>query len=295
MVAKVFVRGFDFGTKEEQIEVHCSTVGPVKSLEKWGNGAAVVEYETDELAEAAVAQLNKTIIEGNTRFIDVKLDLKSKDTPPPPKAVTVKREAPVVTTPSPKVFVRGFDFGTTDEQLEAHMSAVGKLETVKWTTKGSALVTYGSVEEAQAAVDQLNNTTIEGNTRFIDVIMKDAEDAPKRPKVAAGQWVFVPNGAPGVMVMGKKKNKGNKGNRKEDPAGSGRVFVRGFEFNTTDEQLLAHMAPSGEVEKVHWISKGSAIVVYKEAAAAKQASVDLHQSIIAGQTRYVDVILKDSE
>ena len=84
-------------------------------------------------------------------------------------------------------------------------------------------------------------------------------------------------------------------------AGSGRVFVRGFDFGTTDEQLIAHMSTAGpmlrglkghhcptrdlvsdavrtlqqgEIETVHWVSKGSAIVVYKEAACALPRRAD---------------------
>ena len=70
----VFVRGFDFGTTEQQIRRHCSMVGLVTSLEMWGKGAAVVSYRTAMQADQAVQQLNNTIIPGNSRYIDVKLD-----------------------------------------------------------------------------------------------------------------------------------------------------------------------------------------------------------------------------
>ena len=88
------------------------------------------------------------------------------------------------------VFVRGFDFGTTDEDFEAHMSGAGSIEKVKWVTKGSAEVTYSSPEEAAAAVEQLHKTTIEGNKRFMDVLPKKNGDRPaKRFKSGgAAQW-----------------------------------------------------------------------------------------------------------
>merc|ERR1719281_1991465 len=63
-----------------------------------------------------------------------------------------------------RVFVRGFDFGTTDEQFEEHMKQVGTIAKVKWVTKGSAECTYSSAQEAAAAVEQLNQTIIAGNT-----------------------------------------------------------------------------------------------------------------------------------
>merc|ERR1712113_1141351 len=44
---------------------------------------------------------------------------------------------------SGKVYVRGFDFGTTDEQFEGHMSQAGPIHQVKWVTKDR----HGSVQE----------------------------------------------------------------------------------------------------------------------------------------------------
>lgn len=74
-----------------------------------------------------------------------------------------------------RVFVRGFDFGTTDEQLESHLSQAGKIVNIRWVSKGAAEVVYKTKAEAQAAAAQLNKSIIEGNTRFIDVLLKDSE------------------------------------------------------------------------------------------------------------------------
>lgn len=57
------------------------------------------------------------------------------------------------------------------------MSKAGTIEKVKWFTKVSCEVTYSSAEEAAAAIEQLQNTTIDGNSRFIDVLAQ--EDRPK--------------------------------------------------------------------------------------------------------------------
>merc|ERR1719401_2679657 len=80
-----------------------------------------------------------------------------------------------------------------------------------------------------------------------------------------------------------------------DPPGSGRVFVRGFDFGTTDDQLLAHMSAVGEIVDLQWTTQGSAAIVFKNKASANRAVQELNHSIISGNTRYIDVILKDSE
>merc|ERR1711862_922248 len=91
------------------------------------------------------------------------------------------------------------------------------------------------------------------------------------------------------------KGKGG-GNREPDPPGSGRVFVRGFDFGVTDEQLEAHMSQlGGKVLKMHWATKGSAAVVFKTKKQAQDAANSLQGSVIEGNSRYIDVLLKESE
>jgi len=216
-----------------------------------------------------------------------------------------------------RVFVRGFDFGTTDEQLEAHMSSVGTIANVQWITKGSAEVTYSSADEAAAAVAQLQKSTIDGNSRFIDVLAKGDEDQhPKRFKGGGGSYGGGGGGKGGdLMAMlgkllgggGKSWGKGGgggqsggkgggaKSNSDDDPPGSGRVFARGFDFGTDDAVFEAHMSTVGPIHQVHWVTKGSAVVVYKKKASAVKAASKLNQTTIEGNSRYIDVILKEPE
>lgn len=203
------------------------------------------------------------------------------------------------------VFVRGFDFTTTQEQVEAHCSQAGIVQSVKHM-RGSAVVTFASHEEAAYAIELLNQSVIEGNTRYIDVkfdehvtgvatgmgiakgngkgfinggIKGGAKRAPEAPAWAMG-------GMAGMAGLAKKR----RGNHKdEDPVGSGRVFVRGFDFGTTDEQFEGHMGAVGEIHACHWVTKGSAVVVYKDAASAIRAAGELNGTIIEGNTRYMDV------
>merc|ERR1712176_112659 len=95
-----------------------------------------------------------------------------------------------------------------------------------------------------------------------------------------------------------KKGKGEKklrtdSHENEDPPGSCRVLVLGFDFGTTDEQFEGHMSQAGTIHKVYWINKGKAVVVYEEADAAVQAA-ELDKSVIDGNTRYITVITGDT-
>jgi len=162
------------------------------------------------------------------------------------------------------VFVNGFDFGTTEEDVRAHMGDAGNVKSVEMK-KGSAVVCYASAAEAQEAVSSLNKSTISGNSRFIDVQL-DKKSMPPRP--------------------------GMKRDREEGDGweGSPKVLVNGFDFETSDEDLRAHMSTVGTVEELFWLSKGSANVVYSSASEATAAIKELNRSTIPGNSRFIDVI-----
>merc|ERR1712224_941727 len=78
----------------------------------------------------------------------------------------------------------------------------------------------------------------------------------------------------------------------EDPPGSCRVFVIGFDFGTTDEQFEGHMKQAGPIHAVHWVTKGKAVVVYKNKYSAAKAA-ELNETVIDGNSRYITVIAGD--
>merc|ERR1712217_896131 len=91
---------------------------------------------------------------------------------------------------------------------------------------------------------------------------------------------------------GGQKRKRTDCHEDEDPKGSCRVFVMGFDFGTTDEQLEGHMKQAGPIHTVHWVTKGKAVIVYKNKAAKAKAAA-LNGSTIDGNTRYITVATGD--
>jgi RNA recognition motif-containing protein len=267
---RVFVRGFDFGTTDQQLEAHMSQAGNILEMHRVGKGEVEVIYQTSAEAEAALS-LDRSTIPGNSRFIDViwkesesgvGFGKKTSDAPG-----------------SGRVLVRGFDFGTSEDQLTAHMSEAGTIIGLQWVGKGEVEVVYQSSAEASTAVAGLDKTTIPGNTRFIDVVsmVSNGSDGPKG------------FGGKGIDVPGK-----GCGGEGSDPPGSGRVFVRGFNFGTTEEQLVDHMSAVGKIIKFQFAGRGDAVIVYKTKAAAA-AALGLDKSTVSGNTRFLDVIPKASE
>merc|ERR1711879_43473 len=87
---------------------------------------------------------------------------------------------------------------------------------------------------------------------------------------------------------GGGKRKRTDRHEDEDPAGSCRVLVYGFDFGTTDEQFEDHMKQAGPIHAVHWITKGKAVVVYKKKSSASKAK-ELDNTTIDGNERYISV------
>ena len=76
-----------------------------------------------------------------------------------------------------RVFVGGFDIGTSEAQIQAHCAAAGEIAAVEMRGIGAAVVTYGTAGGVPKVIALLNQSTIFGNSRFIDV----KEDAMSRP------------------------------------------------------------------------------------------------------------------
>merc|ERR1712113_381474 len=108
-----------------------------------------------------------------------------------------------------------------------------------------------------------------------------------------GGWGGKGWGSKSSFTGGAFEKRKRTDSRDDDPPGSCRVFVRGFDFGTTDEQFEEHMKVAGPIHEVHWTSKGSAVVVYKKKFSAKKAAA-LDNSTIDGNTRYISVVTGDS-
>lgn len=85
-----------------------------------------------------------------------------------------------------KVFVGSISFNTDQNGLTAHFSSVGTVTSANiifdkatGRSKGFGFVEFSSEEEAQAAVDKLNNSELDGRTLFVD-LAQPRTDKPAR-------------------------------------------------------------------------------------------------------------------
>jgi len=276
-MSTIFARGFDYGTDEEALKKHFSAVGAIKEMHLQSRGAAVVVYEKASAASRAVNELHETTMEGQSRYVAVKLD-EHRDLDKGKGKGSVNGSGRGGGDASGRIiFVTGFDFDTDDAALEWHFGKMGAIETLHFQSRTSAVITFVKASNAQRALTTIDGTTMSGQSRHVTVKLDD----PDR----------------------KGKGKGGKGSGKgagkawvESGGGdTGRaIHVSGFDRDTDEAVLNEHFGIVGAIETLHFQSKGAAVITFVEADAAQHALTELAGTTMRGQSRYVAVKLDNA-
>lgn len=95
---------------------------------------------------------------------------------------------------STRLFVGRLSYSVTDAQLEEHFAAVGKVVSAKVIIdrysgqgKGFGFVEMATEEDAKKAIDQLNNSTLDGRTIVVNEA-RPQEDRGRRPYTKSNRW-----------------------------------------------------------------------------------------------------------
>jgi len=225
------------------------------------------------------------------------------------------------------VLVRGFDHGTTEEQLANYMSVAGRIVNLQMIDRGSACITYSTAEEAHLAAQGFDQTTIPGNSRFISVSGMDPEgfligysiDMDKAMQFKAlspeAQQIVMAKGSlasardPNAVLTTRMKQATSMGgiggmvkSTSGPQAAAGRgsvgpcvVLVKGFDHGTTEEQIAGYMSGAGTIVNLQMLDKGTACITYNSPQEAQAAVQGANQTIIPGNTRYIDVSSQDPQ
>merc|ERR1712086_926152 len=178
------------------------------------------------------------------------------------------------------IFVQGFNYDTDEEAVTKHFGAVGAIKELHFQGRGAAVITYKKSSAATRAVNELHETTLEGQSRYVVVKMDDPDRESEGDK---------------GKVKGKDEGK-TKGSGKVGSRPPGRtIFVIGFDSKTDDDAFMNHFATVGAIEDHHFQSRRSAIITYVKASSAQRAITDLDGSIMSGQTRYLEVKLDEPD
>jgi nucleolin len=199
---KIHISNLSWNLTEEDINAQFSQVGTVTGVELWknnmtgrSNGMGIVEFATAEEAASAVERLDGIEFAGRT--LRVKLDqgrVERSDRAPremrerAPRNYEARERTPrnYEDSEGRKLFVSNLSYDTNWMTLKDHFQTIGSVAFTKILTdretgqsKGFGFVEMGSAEEAQAAIEQLGGTELDG--RAINVRMSEPKPAGDRP------------------------------------------------------------------------------------------------------------------
>ena len=151
------------------------------------------------------------------------------------------------------VFVNGFDFDTPESTLHSHFSSVGSIKDVRFLGKGSAVVEYDSIDDAEQAVEELNNSTMEGNRRYVTVRL-DGKGKGKGKENGKGKdyGKGKDNGKYGKgQEIGKGRSDKGKSSKSQDRDGKVRChFARLRQFETPLCSVVPEFATNARRESL---------------------------------------------
>ena len=300
---RVYVGNLSWGTSWQDLKDHfrpCGSVVHAKIMEEPGGrskGCGIVEFESPEEAVAAIEQLNDSDLDG--RPIQVREDREDKDlakgrraprspakNPPSKKQRKAAQDADGdVIRVARRVYVGNLAWGTSWQDLKDHFRPCGSVVHAKimeepgGRSKGCGIVEFESPEEAVAAIEQLNDSDLDG--RPIQV-REDREDKD----LAKGRRA--PR-SPAKNPPSKKQRKAAQDADGDVIRVARRVYVGNLAWGTSWQDLKDHFRQCGSVvhakvmEERPGRSKGWGIVEFEAPEEAVAAIEQLNDSDLDGR------------
>eukprot|EP00913_Durusdinium_trenchii_P004511 g4188.t1 len=248
---------------EEADDLHKSYVArPVGNLVLKGRKSPTKVWEVCARRCAAQQTLAKTY-DAHRRAFELFMDRRFGEARP--LLAEVCRSLLLEKAMSERVFVRGFDYGTSEDAIKAHFEQAGPVATVELWGKGAAVVTYDSSESAQAAV-KLDRSIISGNSRFAEIRLLK-------------QRIHDMDGDKSLHEMATKRNAGPA---PPEPPGPDLLARRQKKEQEEEERRKKELSERQQKQEEELIAQKAAAAAEKvaaEKAAAERASAEKVASV----------------
>jgi len=206
------------------------------------------------------------------------------------------------TDASLKVWIGGLSEKTTWKTLEKHFEgSVAKPAITEIMGKGSAVISYKSVEQVSDAVAALDGSELDGNSIQVDVwVEKPKSERPPRkaapklkpqPKqVAQPRKVMLKTGTKGA-AKGKGKGDDKMKERLAAFKATQKVWIGGLAESTTWKELEKHLAEIAKPKVTH-IYRGKGVAAYENEEDATTVIAALNGSELGGNMLEIDTWTK---
>lgn len=196
-----------------------------------------------------------------------------------------------------RVYVGNLAYSVNNVDLKNFMVEAGNVvrATVLYNhsrqSRGCGIVEFSTVEEAQKAIDTLNNVELKGRMVFV----REDREPPRaaKPEGAANGAVEGEAAASAPSATTENGSVGATGSTRPPPRSRVQqgtaVFVSNLPFSVTWYELKDLFAQAGEVVRadvhmVHHRSKGHGTVVYTDEAGAESAIKTFNNYVLDGRT-----------
>eukprot|EP00401_Gymnodinium_catenatum_P007495 CAMPEP_0117492586 /NCGR_PEP_ID=MMETSP0784-20121206/18657_1 /TAXON_ID=39447 /ORGANISM="" /LENGTH=301 /DNA_ID=CAMNT_0005287409 /DNA_START=78 /DNA_END=983 /DNA_ORIENTATION=+ len=191
---RVFVGSLAYATNWQSLKDHFKQAGDIEyasvlmTPQGMSKGCGMVDFKTHESAMAAVQLLNESLLDG--RHITVKLDEEGRKMQKIKAAAPAADNRPLLNVPPnqvKRVFVGNLSYETNWQALKDHFSQVAVVELASVllkpdrTSKGCGMVNFMSNEDAMRAVEQLNESELDGRTISVKLDVNGKFRAPPAP------------------------------------------------------------------------------------------------------------------
>jgi RNA recognition motif-containing protein len=169
---RLFVRNLSWSVTENHLYDLFSEVGEVVSIkiptrqeDGKPRGFAFVEMQSNNLAQDAIQRFNGITFQNRDLVVNFQDETKGRSS----------RSSFGETTKNSKLFVRNLNYSLTEQVLQALFEQVGVVYSAKIAmdretgiSKGFAFIEMATADDAQQAINKLNNSVLEGKEISID-------------------------------------------------------------------------------------------------------------------------------
>jgi polyadenylate-binding protein len=270
----IFIKNLDKDIDNKELYDTFSAFGKILSCkielneENKSKGYGYIQFSTSEEAEKAVQSVNGMKLKGNKVFV----------------APFVSKRERIQSNISKKftnIFVKNLPESLDDEKFKEIFGKYGKIQSAvimkdeQKKSKGFGFINYETPEEAQSAVENLNNTEIEGKTIYVgraqkkyerEMELKQQFEQLKKEKMAKYQGV--------------------------------NLYIKNLEDDITDDTLRSLFSPFGNITSAKIMtdskgnSKGFGFVCFTSPEEATKAATEMNGKMIGRKPLYVALAQK---
>jgi polyadenylate-binding protein len=265
----IFIKNLDKAITHKELHDTFANFGNILSckveLDKnnESKGYGYIQYETQDAADKATEKVNGKMLMGKTVYVGPFVSRKERVMSEKDKTFT-------------NVYVKNLSENVDDLKLKEMFGKFGDIKSAlimkddQGRSKGFAFINYHTADEAQKAVDELNNKDVEGKTVYVGRAQKKAErevelkqkfETMKQEQMAKYQGV--------------------------------NLYIKNLDDDIDDDKLRQYFAPFGSITSCRVMfdskgnSKGFGFVCYSAPEEATKAVTEMNGKIINAKPLFV--------